>query len=169
MHDRNRLGQTILEHWQTYRPKMVEELQQANQLDQAIYEAQERTGDLLYELVSVQNMDYQAAWEMAMSEWAFLRARPVRSHPPRVDADDPPATPSRDFRITTAHRIGEGSLREKALANLEAIRTLKQVEADERDATDAEKPSSRATAGGERWQMSFILIHRGSGKRSPTS
>jgi len=55
------------------------------------------------------------------------------------DADDPPATPSRDFRITEAHRIGEGSLREKALANIEAIRTLKQLEGDDRDATEAEK------------------------------
>src|ERR1039457_5786332 len=47
--------------------------------------------------------------------------------PPAVilggDADEPLAKLSRDFRITTAHRIGEGSLREKALANLAAIRT----------------------------------------------
>ena len=56
-----------------------------------------------------------------------------------ADADDPPATPSRDFRITAAHRIGEGSPREKALANLDAIRTLKQLEAEDRDATDFEK------------------------------
>jgi N-6 DNA Methylase len=46
---------------------------------------------------------------------------------------------SRDFRITSAHRIGEGSLREKAIANLAAIRTLKQVEAEDRAATEAEK------------------------------
>src|ERR1700691_6627694 len=63
--------------------------------------------------------------------------------PPAVilggDADEPLAKPSRDFRITHAHRIGEGSLREKALANLAAIRTLKQIEADDRDATDLEK------------------------------
>ena len=54
--------------------------------------------------------------------------------PPAVilggDADEPLAKPSRDFRITAAHRIGEGSLREKALANLAAIRTLKQLEAE---------------------------------------
>ena len=89
MYDRNRLGQTILEHWQTYRPKMVEELQQANQLDQAIYEAQERTGDLLYELVSVRKMDYQAAWEMAMSEWAFL---PSQDRPLSSSAGSTPTT-----------------------------------------------------------------------------
>jgi hypothetical protein len=63
--------------------------------------------------------------------------------PPAVilggDAGEPLAQPSRDFRITTAHRIGEGSLREKALANLAAIRTLKQIEADGREATGEEK------------------------------
>jgi len=71
MYERNRLGQMILEHWQKHRPQMVEELRETNQLDQTIYEAQETTGDLLYELVSVQKMDYQAAWETAMREWAL--------------------------------------------------------------------------------------------------
>ena len=77
MYERNRLGQMILEHWQKHRPQMVEELQRTNQLDQTIYEAQETIGDLLYELVSVQKMDYQAAWEIAMREWA-LPASPAR-------------------------------------------------------------------------------------------
>jgi hypothetical protein len=81
MYQRNRLGQMILEHWQKHRPQMVEELQRTNQLDQTIYEAQETTGDLLYELVSVQKMDYQAAWEIAMREWALppSPARPQSS------------------------------------------------------------------------------------------
>jgi hypothetical protein len=70
MYRRNRLGQMILEHWQRHRPQMVEELRTTNQFEQTIYEAQEATGDLLYELVSVQKMDYQAAWEIAMREWA---------------------------------------------------------------------------------------------------
>ena len=47
--------------------------------------------------------------------------------------------PSRDFVITDAHRIGQGGLHEKARDNLAAIRTLKQLEAENRDATDAEK------------------------------
>jgi hypothetical protein len=72
MHERNRLGQMILEHWQKHRPQMVEELRRTNQLERAVYEAQEATGDLLYELVSVQKMDYQAAWEIATQEWGFL-------------------------------------------------------------------------------------------------
>ena len=72
MYERNRLGQMILEHWQKHRPQMVAELRETNQLDQTIYEAQETIGDLLYELVSVQKMDYQAAWEIAMRECALL-------------------------------------------------------------------------------------------------
>jgi hypothetical protein len=77
MYERNRLGQMILEHWQKHRPQMVEELKTTNQLEQTIYEAQETTGDLLYELVSVKKMEYQAAWEMAMREWA-VPASPAR-------------------------------------------------------------------------------------------
>jgi hypothetical protein len=50
-----------------------------------------------------------------------------------------PVTPSRDFRITEAHRIGKGSLAEKARDNVAAIRTLKAIEADSREATDDEK------------------------------
>ena len=69
MYERNRLGQMILEHWQKYRPEMVAELRRTNQLDRTVYEVQEATGDLLYELVSVQKMDYQAAWEIATREW----------------------------------------------------------------------------------------------------
>jgi N12 class adenine-specific DNA methylase/adenine-specific DNA methylase len=48
-------------------------------------------------------------------------------------------TPARDFRITAAHQIGEGSLREKALTNIKAIRTLKLIETENRDATESEK------------------------------
>ena len=89
MYERNRLGAMILEHWQKHRPQMVEELQRTNQLEQTIYEAQETTGDLLYELVSVQKMDYQAAWEMAMSEWAFL---PSQNRLPSSSAGSTPTT-----------------------------------------------------------------------------
>ena len=63
----------ILEHWlQKHRRQMVAELRKTNQLDRTVYEAQETTADLLYELVSVQKMDYQAAWEIGTREWAFL-------------------------------------------------------------------------------------------------
>jgi N12 class adenine-specific DNA methylase len=52
---------------------------------------------------------------------------------------EPEERPSRDFRITDAHRIGQGGLHEKARDNIAAIRTLKAIEAENRDATDEEK------------------------------
>jgi hypothetical protein len=66
------LGYQILEHWTQHRPRMVAALSQQNQLQQAIFAAQELTGNLLYELTVVQKMDYQPAWEIATREWAFL-------------------------------------------------------------------------------------------------
>ncbi len=52
---------------------------------------------------------------------------------------EPEEKPSRDFRITGAHRIGQGSLQEKARDNIAAIRLLKSLEAENREATDDEK------------------------------
>src|SRR5665213_3206849 len=51
----------------------------------------------------------------------------------------PEERPSRDFRITPSHRIGQGSLHEKARDNISAIRLLKILEAENRDASDDEK------------------------------
>src|ERR1700683_1359358 len=79
------LGHQILEHWNRYRPAMVRKLTRQNQLQQAIYAAQELTGDLLYDLTVVQKMDYHAAWEIASREWAFLpdeEAQPQLSFAP---------------------------------------------------------------------------------------
>jgi len=69
---------------------------------------------------------------------------PVGAAPPETaivrQADpEPHLFPSRDFRIRDADRIGEGSLRDKAFDNIEAIRTLKRIEAESRAATAAEK------------------------------
>jgi hypothetical protein len=58
----------------------------------------------------------------------------------RVLYVEPEEKPSRDFRITSAHRIGQGGLHEKARDNIAAIRLLKTLEGESRDATDDEKP-----------------------------
>ena len=81
MKERTALGERILKHWRENRPQMVSDLENNNRLDQAVLEAQELTGDLLYELESVQKMDHHAAWELATRDWAFLpsEARPRRS------------------------------------------------------------------------------------------
>ena len=53
---RTLLGEKILRHWREHCPQMVRDLEKQNRLDQTVFEAQERTGDLLYELVSVKKM-----------------------------------------------------------------------------------------------------------------
>ena len=80
-------GHKILDHWTRYRPTMVEKLDKGNQLQQAVFAAQELTGNLLYELMVVQKMDYQFAWEIATREWAFL---PDENDQPQLSFD--PAT-----------------------------------------------------------------------------
>ena len=54
---------------------------------------------------------------------------------------EPEEKPSRDFRITGAHRIGQGGPHEKARDNIAAIRLLKTLEAENREADDHEKPA----------------------------
>ena len=58
--------------------------------------AQELTGNLLYELTVVQKMDYQAAWEIAKKEWAFL---PDEEDQPQLSFD--PATLSPNQALPT--------------------------------------------------------------------
>ena len=87
MDDMNRLGDLILKHWTIHRPGLIEELERTNQLQPVLRQAQEQTGDLLYTLTVVQKMEYHAAWELAMREWAFL---PNEDHPERSPLDRPP-------------------------------------------------------------------------------
>jgi hypothetical protein len=78
MKERTALGVAILKHWRENCPQMVRDLEKENRLEQAVFEAQEKTGDLLYELVSVRKMNYQDAWELAAQEWAL----PQKEAPP---------------------------------------------------------------------------------------
>jgi len=89
--DMTPLGYQILEHWSKYRPTMVATLTAGNQLQQAIFAAQELTGNLLYELAVVQKMDYQIAWELATREWAFL---PDEEDRPQLSFDPATLDPS---------------------------------------------------------------------------
>jgi len=89
---RTLLGEKILRHWREHCPQMVRDLEQQNRLDEAVLEAQETTGDLLYELVSVKKMNYPAAWELAAQEWAL----PESGNPEDQTSGDahPPANPA---------------------------------------------------------------------------
>ena len=169
MVERTQLGEMILKHWRENRPQMVRDLEQQNRLEQAVNEAQELTGDLLYELVSVQKLDYQAAWEMATREWALL---PSETRRPQSSAEEieteaggAPVAGLPDNGIPPDR---QGSLREKALANIAAIRTLKQIEAENRDATEAEKAMLARYSGlGRAGECLPALSSAGLARRSP--
>ena len=85
---RTALGEKILKHWRENCPQMVRDLEQQNRLDQSVLEAQETTGDLLYELVSVKKMNYPAAWELATQEWALPQSE---NQEESTSGDLPPA------------------------------------------------------------------------------
>ena len=86
MDDMTRLGSLILNHWRTHRPEAIKELEKMNQLEPVLRQAQEQTGDLLYNLTVIQKMEYHAAWELATREWAFL---PGEDHPKRPPLNRP--------------------------------------------------------------------------------
>jgi len=93
------LGHQILEHWKRHRPMMVEMLDKGNQLQQAVFAAQELTGNLLYELTVVQKMEYQPAWEIATREWAFL---PDEDDQPQLSFDPATLDPHQPLPTTSA-------------------------------------------------------------------
>ena len=102
---RTALGEKILSHWKEHRPQMVRDLERQNRLDQAVFAAQETTGDLLYELVSVRKMNYPAAWELAAQEWALPESG---SEEETTTGDLPPpnlsGTSTRENSSPTTHR-----------------------------------------------------------------
>ena len=81
MKERTALGEAILKHWRENCPQMVRDLEQEKRLKHAVFEAQEKTGDLLYELVSVRKMNYQVAWELAAQEWALPQSGDLPPEP----------------------------------------------------------------------------------------
>jgi hypothetical protein len=94
MDDNTRLAQMIHSHWLKHQPQMVEELEHKNMLSQALHQAQERTADILYELVSVKKMDYQAAWELATEGWALPETEALLKEPSSVNPNpSPPSSP----------------------------------------------------------------------------
>lgn len=74
-------------HWREFRPRMVRELQEAGKLEEALYEAQERTLDELLALedkLVAQGMTLdqasRQAWEMMREKYILL--------PPEDDQED---------------------------------------------------------------------------------
>jgi hypothetical protein len=68
MPDHDRLSNLVLTHWSLYHPLMMEDLRRQNRLQEELEITVNLFADLLYELVSVQKMEYHQAWEIAISE-----------------------------------------------------------------------------------------------------
>jgi hypothetical protein len=93
-----RLRRTIYSHWLKYRPEMVKELTRTNELAEALRQAEWGTVDLLYELVSIKKMQYQAAWELATEEWR----QPVTEARPQEPSSVNPTLNPHSSRLVTS-------------------------------------------------------------------
>jgi hypothetical protein len=86
MAEHDRLSSLILDHWSRYHPSMLARLKRENQLEKVLEETAEQFTDLLYQLVSVQKMEHNQAWEIAVNQ--FLLPEESSSTNP----SSPPAT-----------------------------------------------------------------------------
>jgi hypothetical protein len=90
MQETTHLSNLILRHWRTHRPHMVAQLERTHRLEEAVREAESSSMDLLYNLLNVRKMDYQEAWELAMSEWLTPEETPsswMKSEPLPATSD----------------------------------------------------------------------------------
>src|SRR5260370_18245953 len=101
MNEKTALGEAILKHWRENCPQMVRDLEKQHRLEQAVFEAQEKTGDLLYELVSVRKMNYQAAWELATQEWALPESEDL---PPTSSPSSGKSRPEKSRSATSSRK-----------------------------------------------------------------
>ena len=134
------LGHQILEHWRRHRPTMVENLDQRESASAGDLRSTGVDGE---PAIRVDGGSEDGLPIRVGDRDEGMGVPPGRggSAPVVVRSSDPRPAPTlaRDLRITSAHGIGEGSLKQKAQANLAAIRTLKTIEAENRPATPEEK------------------------------
>ncbi|OJV06370.1 MAG: hypothetical protein BGO12_03550 [Verrucomicrobia bacterium 61-8] len=62
-------------HWREFRPKMVAEMEAAGKLEEALYEAQERTLDELLELETKLEADGLTKQQASDQAWEVVRER----------------------------------------------------------------------------------------------
>ena len=138
------LGHQILEHWRRHRPTMVEKLDQGESASAGGFRSTGVDGE---PAIRVDGGSEDGLPIRVGDRDEGMGVPPGRGGPAPVvvrSSDPRPAsTLARDLRITSAHGIGEGSLKQKAQANLAAIRTLKTIEAENRPATPEEKAVAR--------------------------
>jgi hypothetical protein len=87
MAEHDRLSSLILEHWSLYHPSMLVQLKQENRLKEVLEETAEQFADLLFNLISVEKMEYHQAWELALNQ--FLLPEESSSTSPK---QSPPET-----------------------------------------------------------------------------
>ncbi len=63
------LRQVLLTHWKNYHPTLYQELVQAGTLETHLEAIAEQWCDLMYDLVTVQGMEYAAAREIAVNQF----------------------------------------------------------------------------------------------------
>lgn len=89
------LGLQIKAHWKQHRPQMYAGLEKSGRLQQSLYQAQQQTNDLMYELQNgPRKLDYHQAWELAREQWAFLPSEQDDPDEPDATTASPTSTPS---------------------------------------------------------------------------
>ena len=151
------MEKTILKHWRTYEPKLVEELlfsQRTQESPDAESSRYSRLADQSGENgepspVAGGDGSVEQADEAPIARSVTGNGRSGRGRRNQFERDglvslgfaeeSEAEKPSRDYRITAESHIGEGSLRHKAQLNLDAIQLLKVVEREGRQATPDEQ------------------------------
>ena len=91
MAEHDRLSSLLLDHWSRYHPSMLAQLKQQNRLQEELKKTAEQFADLIYELVSVQKMEYHQAWELAVEQ--FLLPEESSSMSPEQSPPETSASP----------------------------------------------------------------------------
>lgn len=74
-------------HWREFRPRMVRELEETGKLEEALYEAQERTLDELLPLEDKLVVDGLTMDQASRQAWEMVRERYILL-PPEDDQED---------------------------------------------------------------------------------
>ena len=68
MHNQDKLTSLLLKHWQKHQPKMYQQFQQENRLQEELERTAETMSDRLYELIVIQKLPDNQAWEIVIDE-----------------------------------------------------------------------------------------------------
>jgi len=136
------LRQTIREHWQKYRPKMVAQLTASGDLERLIETAATLTEEAVFNLTS-RGLPLWEAWMQIREEWAIL---PSEEDVPELGTN-PWTGRCPNYRTKTKRRLPHyrgrrhrgGRPQAKIPRQRGAIRLLKQLEAEGRKATPEEQ------------------------------